>query len=74
MPIVKYRCTDCDKEFAKIFVTPEKAPSECPVCGSGNLQDMGQAFQVDIGSFQRLSCSSCDTCGDDVSYRSCGST
>ncbi|MDQ7785355.1 MAG: zinc ribbon domain-containing protein [Desulfomonilaceae bacterium] len=64
MPITKYRCADCGKEFAKILLKTEDAPSKCPVCGATELEDFGAAFDPDARLIERLSCFSCDSCGE----------
>ncbi|MEI8182870.1 MAG: FmdB family zinc ribbon protein [Desulfomonile sp.] len=65
MPILKYKCNECGKEFTKIFVNPEKAPRECPVCGSANPEEVGAAFNAEDKSLDRFFCVSCDSCGDE---------
>jgi putative FmdB family regulatory protein len=66
MPILKYKCVGCGKEFAKIFFNPEDAPRHCPVCGEGNLEETGSAFDYEQKSLDRLMCMSCETCeGED---------
>jgi len=69
MPILKYECSGCGKEFAKIFFEPEGAPQACPVCGGTDLQEVGQAFDYENKSLERLACVSCDcdTCGEQES-------
>jgi putative FmdB family regulatory protein len=62
MPILKYRCTDCGKEFAKILLNPGAVPKECPVCGAGGLEESGEAFEARGGSGQRAQCTSCEEC------------
>jgi putative FmdB family regulatory protein len=56
MPILKYKCDDCGKEFAKIFFKPEDAPRDCPVCGERNIKEIGAAFDYDRKSMDRLMC------------------
>jgi len=63
MPISKYRCIECGKEFSKILMKPEDAPHKCPVCGASGPIEMGPAFQYDRSSLDRLNCVACDTCG-----------
>lgn len=65
MPILKYNCTHCGKEFAKIFLNPEDAPRKCPVCGTEHLVELGDAFSYDEKSLNRYACVSCETCGGD---------
>ena len=48
MPILKYKCAGCGKEFAKIFFNPEDAPRHCPVCGDGNIEEVIPAL-IDCG-------------------------
>lgn len=68
MPILKYRCLDCGKEFSKIFFSEQNAPSACTVCQSANIVEDGNAFKYDEASVSRALCMSCDSCADD----SCG--
>ncbi|MBM4326483.1 MAG: zinc ribbon domain-containing protein [Deltaproteobacteria bacterium] len=65
MPILKYRCSVCEKEFAKIFFRPEAAPRACPVCGAKDPIEMGPAFDSGEQSIARAMCGSCDACGGD---------
>jgi putative FmdB family regulatory protein len=68
MPILKYRCSACGKEFAKIFFNPEAAPRACPVCGAKDPIEIGLAFDSSGQSMARAMCGSCDACeGDDAS-------
>jgi putative FmdB family regulatory protein len=67
MPILKYRCGDCGKEFAKIIVNEQYVPFECPVCGSKELAENGAAFNVDPAQMERALCMSCDSCEDESS-------
>ncbi len=69
MPILKYSCEDCGKEFAKIIVNNDHVPKSCPVCESASIVDLGAAFNVDMDQAQRALCMSCDSCGDE---QSCG--
>lgn len=62
MPIINYKCNDCGKDFAKIFVEPNGAPKICPVCSSTTITELGSAFSTDFNAFARLSCESCGTC------------
>lgn len=66
MPVSKYKCTDCGKEFAKIYFNLEDAPRKCPVCEATNLEELGAAFDYDIRQLQRLSCTSCDSCSEET--------
>ncbi len=68
MPISKYRCADCGKEFSKIYFNDHDAPSKCMVCGSSNIFECGPAFKTDESQASRGLCVSCDSCSDD----SCG--
>jgi putative FmdB family regulatory protein len=65
MPILKFRCNDCGKEFAKILFTEAAIPKECPVCGAGNPEELGSVFGGESGLSQRRLCTSCDSCGDE---------
>jgi putative FmdB family regulatory protein len=65
MPILKYKCSECGKEFSKIFIDPTNAPQQCPVCGYDHPQEMGPAFDVEGKSPERSLCFSCDSCGDE---------
>ena len=67
MPILKYKCRDCGKEFAKIFFKAEDAPGQCPVCRAEDPIELGAAFDYDGKSLERLMCDSCDSCADDGS-------
>jgi putative FmdB family regulatory protein len=71
MPIPKYRCRECGKEFAKIFINPENAPKQCPVCFAIEPEYLGPAFESDLSQLQRLSCASCDSCGEGMPIRGC---
>ncbi|MFC1836872.1 FmdB family zinc ribbon protein [Thermodesulfobacteriota bacterium] len=62
MPISKFECTSCGKEFAKIFFRPEDTPKECPVCGAASVTEVGAAFKYDLQAYQRALGASCDTC------------
>ncbi len=66
MPINKYKCKDCGKEFSKIVISPEKAPSQCPVCGAPEPEEIGAAFNPDAKLAERLSCVSCDSCTEEA--------
>lgn len=65
MPVLKYRCNHCGKEFAKIFLTPETAPRECPVCRAPKPEALGPAFHYDAQMIKRAVCTSCDACETD---------
>ncbi|MCA1959180.1 MAG: zinc ribbon domain-containing protein [Desulfomonile sp.] len=65
MPITRYRCRSCGKEFVKIFFEPENAPRACTVCGAVDLEDMGPAF--DATARPRFACASCISCGPEGS-------
>ena len=65
MPILKYRCSGCGKEFAKIVFYPENSPRSCPVCGTGAPEELGDAFEADEYALKRPACVSCDNCGDE---------
>lgn len=67
MPILKFHCNDCEKEFAKIFFSPEQAPKTCTVCGSENIREQGAAFHADAQTAARSLGASCDPTGE-----SCG--
>lgn len=67
MPILKYKCSKCGKEFSKIFVDPSNAPKHCPVCGHGHPEEIGPAFDVEGKSLDRSLCLSCESCSDDSS-------
>ena len=62
MPILKFQCGDCGKEFAKIFFDPGDAPRTCPVCGATGLREAGEAFEYDAESLERPACVSCEAC------------
>lgn len=65
MPIKRYRCRACGKEFAKIFFQADQAPRACTVCHAEDLEDLGQAFEASCSP--RFACASCATCGPDGS-------
>jgi putative FmdB family regulatory protein len=65
MPILRYECGDCGKEFAKIFFNLEDAPKVCPVCGAEDLRELGRAFDYEAKSLERAACVSCETCGEE---------
>ncbi len=69
MPITKYRCLDCGKEFSKIYFSLENAPTKCTVCGASNIVEAGPTFRDDSELAERILCMSCDSCSDD----DCGS-
>jgi len=62
MPLLRYRCNSCGKEFAKIFFTPENAPRQCPVCHADNPEELGEAFEYDQDMMRRVLCTSCESC------------
>jgi putative FmdB family regulatory protein len=62
MPILKYKCVECGKEFAKIMFSLDDAPKGCPVCGAESPLEAGQAFSDAEGLAARRLCTSCDTC------------
>ncbi|MGD9819507.1 MAG: zinc ribbon domain-containing protein, partial [Desulfomonilaceae bacterium] len=47
MPITKYRCLDCGKEFSKIYFSLDHAPTKCTVCGASNIVEAGPTFRDD---------------------------
>jgi putative FmdB family regulatory protein len=65
MPILKFRCAGCSKEWAKIMMDPQDAPRNCPVCGSANLEEIGPAFSYEGKSLERLMSVNCGTCGEE---------
>lgn len=67
MPILKYLCHSCGKEFPKIVITPDKAPEKCIVCGAETVEEIGEAFATTAGAVERFFCQSCDTCSGDLS-------
>jgi putative FmdB family regulatory protein len=69
MPIMKYRCDGCGKEFAKIFFTVGAAPQNCPVCGAPEIAQLGAAFPEETGATKRPLCM---TCEDGCEGGSCG--
>ena len=69
MPIMKYRCQDCGKEFSKIFFSEDQVPKNCPVCGAPNIEEAGHTFKVDNDLAKSVLCVSCESCSDE----SCGS-
>ncbi|MFH0821212.1 MAG: hypothetical protein V2B18_00545 [Pseudomonadota bacterium] len=63
MPIPKFNCRSCGKEFAKIVVKPEYMPRNCPVCGSEDIVGDSEAF-ISNGRYADMgSCLSCESCG-----------
>ena len=66
MPILKYKCQACGKEFAKILLNPDSAAKSCPVCGAEELVESGAAFHQDRSSAERMMSISCDSCGDNM--------
>ncbi len=70
MPILKYSCIECGKEFSKIFFSEQYAPTKCPVCASDNISVLGDTFKSDEALASRVLCASCSSCSDD----SCGQT
>jgi len=73
MPINRYKCRECGKEFSKIFFTAENAPRDCPVCRATNLDELGPAFQADEQMARRVMGVSCETCADEGSCSGSGS-
>ncbi len=67
MPILNYKCRECGKEFAKIFVAEGNAPRECPVCHASELEELGPAFNPDRKLLARLMGVSCESCGGEGS-------
>lgn len=67
MPILKYKCLECGKEFAKIVLKPEDAPETCLVCEGGRLEVGGPAFGPNTRSLGSLMCDSCETCDTTIS-------
>lgn len=65
MPILKYRCNTCGKEFPKIVTSPEKKPKKCFVCGADTVEEIGEAFTDNAGTFERFFCQSCDSCSEE---------
>lgn len=65
MPILKYRCLDCGKEFSKIFFSDDNAPTCCTVCGTSNIVESGPTFKTDNALAEKVLCMSCDTCSDE---------
>ena len=66
MPIMNYKCNNCDNEFPKLVFSPENAPRQCPACGSPDLRICGGGFNVDEKDMIRRSCMSCDACGESL--------
>lgn len=64
MPILKFRCRTCEKEFPKIFLKPEQAPRTCPVCGADDIVIIGPAFEETDDRRKRALCMTCDSCGE----------
>ncbi len=74
MPILKYACDDCGKEFAKIVTKPDTVPTTCTVCGAVNIREAGPAFDYENKDLNRLLCVSCETCETcEESSDGCGS-
>ncbi len=67
MPILKFLCQSCGKEFAKIFTDSWGSPTHCPVCGADQLKDLGPAFHPDVMQIRRASCVSCGSCEEEIS-------
>ena len=65
MPILKYKCQECGKEFSKIFFSEDNAPTRCMVCGTDNIVEAGSTFESDDALTQRVLCASCDSCSDE---------
>ncbi len=66
MPIMNYKCNNCDNEFPKLVFSQENVPDKCPACGSSNLESIGEAFKRDERDTIRRSCMSCDACGESM--------
>jgi putative FmdB family regulatory protein len=65
MPISKFKCGDCGKEFAKIHTGAADETIKCPVCRSENTSELGAAFEPSGARLPGFSCDdSCDTCAD----------
>jgi len=69
MPVLKYVCHTCGKEFPKIVTSPDKVPTKCIVCGAETLEEIGEAFPNNAVTLDRFFCNSCDSCTED---QSCG--
>ena len=67
MPISRYKCRKCGKEFAKIYFNLEDAPQKCPVCDAPSLEELGAAFHPDARQMERALCVSCDSCAEEGS-------
>ncbi|MEW6352414.1 MAG: FmdB family zinc ribbon protein [Thermodesulfobacteriota bacterium] len=67
MPITKFECQSCGKEFAKIFTDAAGAPRSCPVCGADQLKELGPAFHPDVLQIRRAGCMSCGSCEEELS-------
>jgi putative FmdB family regulatory protein len=66
MPILNYKCNNCDNTFPKLVLAPDDAPRNCPVCGSPNPEYVGQAFNTEERDVIRRSCMTCDECGESM--------
>jgi putative FmdB family regulatory protein len=65
MPVMRYRCDGCGKEFAKIFFEFDQAPQSCPVCGNADVHELGHAFSQDPETIARVWRGSCESCEDE---------
>ncbi len=66
MPILNYKCNNCDNTFPKLVFSLEDAPSQCPTCGASDPEYIGAAFNTDEKDVIRRSCMTCDTCGESM--------
>ncbi len=74
MPIPRFQCQECGKEFAKIIVNPNNRPQACPACGAGALREMGPAFPETDRRFADALCASCESCATESGSCGCGDT
>lgn len=44
MPILEYRCADCDEIFEFLRLSPRDTDVECPRCGGREAQQMLSVF------------------------------
>jgi putative FmdB family regulatory protein len=55
MPIYEYHCSECDREFSKLFLnSKEAAKVRCKYCNSRNLNRLISSFSVHQTEESRL--------------------
>ncbi len=61
MPIYRYRCRECGREFEHFHRRASEPPPRCPQCDGGDLAKIPAAFAV--GASQRSEAGATACCG-----------